>query len=416
MAAPRDERKVGLVRVTTRADSVRRGPRVLVAGDGHRVTPFELFFDLVFVFAITQVTAHVAHTHTVLSVVQAAVLLGLLWWAWSSYTWLGNQAHADIGAVRLGMIIAMIAVFVVALAMPEAWHDEPGGLHAATVLAVAYILIRLVHEGLYVLAAAGDTALRHQLALNLLPLAAAATLLLIGTRVDEQLQTAVWGAALLIDWLLTYLTSMRGRGWRINSIAHWVERHGLVVILALGESIVAIGVGASGIPLDWELVLGACLGIVVATALWWLYFDVSAGAAEQAMQRLDEEGRVRAAIESYTYLHYWMVLGVVLTAVGIEDVLAHATERTDLGGFAAGCLCLGAALYLTGHVLSWLRLERVLKAQRVAATAALLLLWPVTAGSPPLVALAAVSVALLALVAYENIRYAEARVELQGTH
>ncbi|RPI10964.1 MAG: low temperature requirement protein A [Actinobacteria bacterium] len=349
-------------------------PRVRVAVDGHRVTPFELFFDLVFVFAITQVTGYIAHTHTGLSIVQGGIVFGLLWWAWSSYAWLGNQAHADYGLIRLGMVPAMIAVFVVALSIPEAWHDAPGGLDAPMVLAVAYIVIRLVHEGLYVLAAADDRGLRHQLALNLLPLIAGGTLLLVGAAVNDTARTWIWTAALAVDWLLTYVTSMRGRGWRIHSIAHWVARHGLVVILALGESSVAIGKSASEAPIDWELLVGASLGILVATALWWLYFDISADAAERALHRREPAEQVQAAIEAYTYLHYWMILGIVITAAGIEQALAHANGSDSLGGFAAGCLCLGPAAYLAGHVASWIRLDQVVKRQRVVATAGLIVL------------------------------------------
>ena len=390
-------------------------PRVRVAVDGHRVTPFELFFDLVFVFAITQVTGYIADTHTGLSIVQGGVVFGLLWWAWSSYAWLGNQAHADYGLIRLGMVPAMIAVFVVALSIPEAWHDEPGGLYAPAVLAVAYIVIRLVHEGLYVIAAAGDPGLRHQLALNLVPLTAGGILLLIGVGVNDTARTWVWAAALGVDWLLTYVTSMRGRGWRIHSIAHWVERHGLVVILALGESIVAIGVGASATRIDWELLVGASLGILVATAMWWLYFDISADAAERALHRRDPADQVQAAIEAYTYLHYWMILGIVITAVGIEEALAHANDSEALGGFAAGCLCLGPAAYLAGHVASWIRLDRVVKVQRVVAAAGLIVLWPVAASSPPLLAMALVAAALAAVVVFETLKYATVRRELLET-
>jgi len=402
--------------VITPVEPERPARRLVVraAVDGHGVTPFELFFDLVFVFAVTQVTAHVVHSHTGLGIVQGAVLLGLLWWAWSSYTWLGNQAHADIGPIRLGMVGAMIAVFVVAISIPEAWHDEPGGLHGPTVLTLAYLAIRVIHEALYLLAAGDDRQLRHQLALNLVPLAGGGALLLLGTTVGDEARTALWAAALAVDWVLTYVTSMRGRGWRINSIDHWIERHGLVVILALGESVVAIGVGAAGMPLDTEVLVGASLGIIVAAALWWLYFDVSSIAAERALHRRDTDGRVRAAIESYTYLHYWSILGIVLTAVGVEGVLAHAMDRGGLGGFIAGCLTLGPALYLAGHVLSWVRLDSVVKTQRIVAIVVLGATWPAAAAAAPLTALALVSVELVALVTFESVKYADVRDELRA--
>jgi low temperature requirement protein LtrA len=411
MSVPRGATRMGPSEQSSASAPARQ--RIRVTGDGHRVTPFELFFDLVFVFAITQITGHIAHTHTGASVLQGGVVLGLLWWAWSSYAWLGNQAHADYGLIRLGMVPAMIAIFVVALSIPEAWNDDPSGLHAPTVLGVAYIVIRLVHEGLYLVAAAGDDRLRHQVALNMVPLLGGGALILIGASVQDAARTWVWAAALVVEWGLTYVLSMRARGWRIHSVEHWVERHGLVVILALGESIVAIGVGASEIPVDWELLVGASLGIVIAAALWWLYFDVSAAAAERALHQRGADARVQAAIESYTYLHYWMILGIVVTAVGIEEAIAHADIDGGLGAFAAGCLCLGTASYLAGHVMSWMRLSRVVKVQRVVAVGGLLLVWPLATASRPLVSLAVVTAMLLVLVVFETVKYADARRELR---
>jgi low temperature requirement protein LtrA len=309
--------------------------------------------------------------------------------------------------------VAMIAVFVVALAIPEAWHDQPGGLSAPLVLVAAYLVVRLVHQILYFFAAGDDRALRHQLMLNLVPQAAAAGLLIAGALVDDGgARTALWAVALGVDWGLTDVTSMRGGGWRLHSVGHFVERHGLMVILALGESIVAIGVGASGGPLDWQLVVGATLGIGASVALWWIYFDVSAEAAERELARLDEAQRVRAAIESYAYLHFWLILGIVITAVGVQEALAHARDDTGLGAFAAACLFAGPATYLAGHVLAWARLHATIKVQRVTTAAALVAVIPLAARLVPLVALALLVAILTALVVFETIRYADARAEL----
>jgi low temperature requirement protein LtrA len=196
--------------------------------------------------------------------------------------------------------------------------------------------------------------------------------------------------------------------------ARWAPRAGLVVILALGESVVAVGVGAAGMPLRTELLVAASLGIVVAAALWWLYFDVSAGAAERALHRRDAEGRVRAAIEAYTYLHYWAILGIVLTAVGIEEAITHVMDSDPLGAFAAGCLTTGPAMYLAGNVLSWIRLAAVVKTERLVAIAVLLTMWPIATVAPPLVALALVAAGLIALVAFESVKYAAVRSEMRA--
>jgi low temperature requirement protein LtrA len=210
----------------------------------------------------------------------------------------------------------------------------------------------------------------------------------------------------------TYVTSLRGGGWRINSVEHWVERHGLVVIIALGESVVAIGEGASGTHVDWRLLLGASLGLLVATALWWLYFDVSAGAAERALQGHDPDRRVRAAIEAYTYLHFWMIFGIVMSAVGVEDALAHAGDDGGLGGFAAASLYLGVATYLLGHMLSWLRLNGRFKVQRLVTAAVIAAATPLAAAMQPLTALAVLALLLGVLLAVERVLYADLRTEL----
>ena len=348
---------------------------------------------------------------------RGAILLGLLWAAWSCYAWLGNQAHADAGILRAGIVVAMMAVFVLALAIPEAWDDAPGGLHAPTVLVVAYLVIRVVHEGLYALAAADDSALRHQLWLNLVPFALGAALLLAGAAADDRARTAIWGAAVVLDWTMTYVTSMRGRGWRIRSVDHFVERHGLVLILALGESVIAIGVGASALPVAWPLLAGSGLGILIATALWWLYFDVSADAAEQALHRLDAARRVRAAIEAYTYLHYWMVFGIIVTAVGIEAVLTHTGRWRGLGRVRGGVPptrsrhlpgCSGRARGCDSTVHS--------RHSGCIAALGLVALAPAAAAMPPLAAATLVVVALGALIVYETVHYASARQEILRSH
>jgi low temperature requirement protein LtrA len=205
-----------------------------------RATTFELFFDLVYVFAATQVTGYMAHGHDGQGVVQGLLLLALLWWTWSAYAWLGNQARADEGVLRAGMAVAMAAIFVVALTIPEAWQDAPGGLDGPLVLVGAYLLVRCVHLTLYAVAATGDRELRRQLTITWGPLLASAALLIPGALAGGWTQTLLFAGALLVDWVGTYLTSRQG-GWRMHSAGHWTERHGDFVILAIGESVVAIG-------------------------------------------------------------------------------------------------------------------------------------------------------------------------------
>ena len=226
--------------------SLFRALGVRTAREGDQVTTLELFFDLVFVFAFTQVTYVMSHGEPPLSVLQGLIVLALLWWSWSSFAWLGNQAHANEGLVRVSLIIAMGAVFVLSLTIPEAYHDLEGGLYAPLVFAICYAVIRLVHLTTYLIAAGPDAALRRQVLMSLLASALPSiVLLVIGAFVDEQWRVVVWAGAIIVDLLAIYVTSNVGGGWRVQSVAHFTERHRLVVILALGESIVAIGVGVS---------------------------------------------------------------------------------------------------------------------------------------------------------------------------
>jgi low temperature requirement protein LtrA len=182
------------------------------------------------------------------------------------------------------MAIAMAAIFVVALTIPEAWHDAPGGLDGPLVLVGAYLLVRCAHFTLYAVAATGDRGLRHQLAISWGPLVASAALLVPGALVGGWAQTLLFAGALVVDWVGIYLTSRQG-SWRLHSVAHWTERHGLFIILALGESVVAIGVGAAAQPISGPLLVGAVLGVAAAVCLWWLYFDVVSLAAEHHSSR-----------------------------------------------------------------------------------------------------------------------------------
>ena len=382
-------------------------------GEDDRVTTFELFFDLVYVFAATQVTGYMAHEHSAHGVVQGLLLLALLWWTWSAYAWLGNQARADEGILRAGMAVAMAAIFVVALTIPEAWQDAPGGLNGPLVLVGAYLLVRSVHLTLYAVAAAGDRELRHQLAITWGPLLASAALLVAGALVGGRAQTWLFAGALLVDWAGVYLTSREG-DWRLHSAGHWTERHGNFIILAVGESVVAIGAGAAQQPISAPLLVGAVLGVAVAVGLWWLYFDVASLAAEQRLAEIQGQARVRLVVEAYTYGHFPIVAGIVLAALGVEGVLAHADETKALGGFSAAALFGGVALYLAGELVFKQRLHGTLSLPRLVAIGVLLAALPAAAVLPPLVGLAGLVIILAALIVVETTRYAQTRRDLRG--
>lgn len=386
-----------------------------VSDESHRVTTFELFFDLVFVFAFTQVTGFMAHEHSFLGVLQGMIILGLLWWSWVSYSWLGNQTHVDEGIMRLGLAVVMVAMFIAALAIPEAFHDLEGGLSGPLVLALAYFVVRLMHLTLYLYAATDDKPLQRQVLKTSVAMFSGSALILAGAVIGGTAQTWFWLAGLALDITLTYLTSTHG-DWRLPSAAHWTERHGLVVILALGESIVAIGVGASKEPVSVPILLGAVFGIALSVCLWWLHFDVTAIAAEHRFAALRGEERTSAAVDAYTYLHLPLVAGIILSAFGVEDVLAHVYDTEDFGLLGSFALFGGAALFLLGSSAFWRRMAGGWKRLRLVGTAVLLLLVPVAAPLAPLAALALAAAMAAALVAAESTLYGEARASIREQH
>ncbi|AGZ41327.1 low temperature protein [Actinoplanes friuliensis DSM 7358] len=373
------------------------------AGEDHRATPLELFFDLVYVFATTQIIGYLAHEHSVSGVVQGLLMVALLWGTWSGYTWLGNHSRADRGPLRAGMVVAMAAMFVVALTIPEAWHDAPGGLRGPVVLVSAYLLVRWVHLAVYAVAATGDAGLRRQITVTWIPLLGSAGLLIGGALAGGWVQLLLFTPALVVDWAGIYLTSRHG-DWRLHSTTHLTERHGLFVILALGESVVAIGVGAAGRPISLSLVVVAVLGVGVAVCFWWLYFDVVATRAERRLAGAPGESRVRLAVEAYTYGHFPLIAGILLAALGVEGVVAHAGESTPLGYFSASALFGGAAVYLAGHVLFQARMHRSLGVTRLVTTGVLLAAVPLVAAAPPIVGLIGLVTILAGLITVEISR------------
>jgi low temperature requirement protein LtrA len=398
-------------------DQARRRGRILggvrPTSEDHRATPFELFFDLVYVFAMTQVTGYMATEHSAHGVLQGMLLLTLLWGTWSGYSWLGNQARADEGLLRAGMIVAMAAMFVVALTIPEAWQDAPGGLNGPLVLVGAYLLVRCVHLTVYAVAATGDPGLRHQVAIAWLPTLAGGALLVAGALAGGWTQTWLFAGALLVEWVGRYLTARHGN-WRLHSVAHLTERYGLFMILAIGESVVAIGVGAAEQPISAPLLVAAVLGVAVAVCLWWLYFDVVSLAAEQRLLEAQGQARVDLAVEAYPLGHFPLVAGIVLAALGVEGVLAHAGEREPLGVFYALPLFGGVALYLVGHLLFKRRMHSAMSLPRLVAVGVLLAALPAAVVLPPLAGLAGLVLILAALIIVETTRYAQVRRDLRG--
>jgi low temperature requirement protein LtrA len=384
------------------------------------VTPLELFFDLVFVFALTQVTALMADDVTPRGFIRGVLIVGLLWWSWIGYAWLCNLVRADEGSLRLVLLAAMGTMFVAALTIPEAFDDLPGGLYGPVVIAVCYFLFRAVHLVLFWVISADDPGLRKQLIKFTPSMLAGTALLLVASQFTGPTQTALWAAALAADYGGTFLGG--ARGWRLRSAGHFAERFGLIIIVALGESIVAIGVGVAELPISWPVIVASVLGLAVSAGLWWAYFDVTAVYAEHEFANAMPERQVRVARDAYTYMHFPMVAGIVMLALGLKKVLEYVgdTEHHDLAdplkGVALFALFAGVAIYLLGQVaFKWL-LAHQLSVLRLVAAAVLLVAIPLVAKLPALGQLAVVAVTVVSLIVTETILYAEKRREIRANH
>jgi low temperature requirement protein LtrA len=370
--------------------------------EGERVTPLELFFDLVFVLALTQCTALMSHNPSWEGLAQGLLVLGMLWWAWVGYAWLTSVVDPEEGAVRLVIFGAMAALLLVSLCVPEAFDD------LALVFALAYGAVRIAQIGLFILASPEDDALRHSVIGLALSTAIAIVLLATASFFDGLAQGALWALALFLDMAGPYF--IPPEGWKLAP-EHFAERHGLIVIIALGESIVAIGVGASG-ALTLGIGTAAVLGVALSAAMWWVYFDVVAIVAGKRLVEA-ELGKVQneMARDSYSYMHLIMVAGIVLVALGLKKTIGHFDEHLDT--VPAFALLGGLAAYLLGHVAFRYRHVKTINRQRLLLAIVLLILVPVAVEVPALVALAIVNLLLWAMIAYETRLYGEGRHQVR---
>ncbi|HEX6419118.1 MAG TPA: low temperature requirement protein A [Acidimicrobiales bacterium] len=330
-----------------------------------RVSTLELFFDLVFVFGFTQITGAVVHDPTALGLSRAVLVFAVLWWAWGAYAWLTNTVRAGETAPRLVVLAAMVAMLVTALAVPTAWDD--GGV----AFALGYLVVMGLHTILFALGGENPQATRRAI-MRLAPTNLAAALLLVAAgTADGTIQTALWIGAIGLSYAGPYLTGVAGFA---VAPSHFAERHGLIVIVALGESVVAIGAGGD-IAVDWALAGTALAVMALVAGLWWDYFTLDAEATERALAAAEGPERARFARDVYSYLHVPLVLGIVFAAVGIHEVLVHGDGPLD--PVFAGSFAGGVALYFAG--LAGIRLRRGDAAGRLclAAVAMALLMIPV---------------------------------------
>jgi low temperature requirement protein LtrA len=367
----------------------------------HRVTPRELFFDLVFVFAFTQVATLLTNDPTFAGIGRSVLVLAALWWAWSAYAWFTNNVDPEESFVGAALLVALIAMFIAALVVPGAFGDE------GVLFGVAFFVVCAMHLALYALAGRGNRDLLRAV-FRLAPWTLLGATLILVAGFAEGARTWLWVAALAFTYVGAFLAG--STGWRVHA-SHFAERYGLVLIIALGEAFIAIGIGATGTGIGLGEVVAAILGLLIATSFWLAYFDFFSIRGERMLGGAEGPERVALARDLYTYLHFPMIVGIVLFAFAMKIVMAHVGDELDW--VAAFALCGGSALYLLSYSAIRIRVERRWHVSRGRLVAALILLamLPVATIVPALAGLALVTAVWLALHTYELVWWREARAE-----
>ena len=348
-------------------------------GEATRVSTLELFFDLVFVFTITQLTTVLYREPTLLGLLQVSLMLGVIWWMYGGYAWLTNAVAPDRAERQLVLLGGMAAFLILALAIPRAFSGS--GL----AFGLAYLAVVAVHAALFT-RASSESVVRAILRLAPFNLATALLVLLAGA-IGGAAEYVLWALAFALEWVTPRLAG--NSGFEIAP-AHFVERHELVVLIAIGESVVAVGSGILGVPVDAPLAGVAVLGLLLNACLWWAYFGGDDGRAEQALATAPRERRPTLALNAFGYWHLLLLFGIIAVAAGLRAATGHAFAHLAVARALA--LAGGVALFLLGDVL--FRRELAIGPGRWRAAVAALALATIPLG----VAVAAVA-QLAALVA-----------------
>jgi low temperature requirement protein LtrA len=372
------------------------------AGGEQRATTLELFYDLVFVFAITQVS-HLLLAHlTWAGAGQSALVLLVVWWSWNYTTWVTNELDPGSVVVRLLLIALMLASLLMAIAIPQAFGAK------AVLFAASYVAIQVGRHAFLTFVAADRGTIERQRAGRILSwFVAAGALWLAGALANGQARTALWIAALAVDYaapLVTFWLPGRPRlspeAWQVGT-EHFAERFQLFIIIALGESIVITGATTADLQLTTARVVAFALAFLATAALWWLYFNLVATIAERRLALADAENRTVLARDAYTYLHVLIVAGILVTAVGDELVIAHPTA--ELHGSQLAAVVCGPALYLLAHVALRLRLTGSVTGRRLAGAVACLAVGAIGTLVPALVVASLLLGVLVAVIAGDQV-------------
>ncbi|MGI9605494.1 MAG: low temperature requirement protein A [Acidimicrobiales bacterium] len=364
--------------------------------------PLELFFDLVFVFAFTQVVSLVVHDLQLSGVLHGALVLGLLWWGWGTWTWATNVVDLEPRLVRVAMLASMLGVFVMGFAVPTAFEGD--GMWVAA----GYVWVRLI-SAIVMFTGTRDDPVEQEALRTYMPFSfVAPVIMVIGAAVGGESLQWWWLTGLLVELAAAVFA---GRAdWHIDA-AHFAERHGLIMIIALGEAIIAVGVALT----DAELVLDTALatqlgvGLAGACALWWAYFDRLQGVWEHALRTADEHQTGHLARDVYSMLHYPMIVGIVFYAIALEEAFLHPDDPLD--SVVAALLVSAFALYLIAMAVATWRCWRTYLYERVigvAAIAALVWLWDGSAKN-------VVFVSTMVIIVSLSFEYWRFRDRIRGT-
>jgi low temperature requirement protein LtrA len=368
-----------------------------------RTSAVELLWDLVFVFAITQVTALLAHRQSWVAFAEGMLLLALVWWAWSAFVWAANAEPDDSNALRGYLLGGTVLVFIVGLALPQAFGRE------GVLFAVAYALVRMLHLALYVDASRKGNAARSAIVGFAVTVVIGMLLLLIGgVFLHGWHRALVWAIAAAIDYAgPAWLTRDRLRGLQRVAVAHFAERYGTFVIICLGESIVAIGVGVGTARRDLtaELVLGAALALLIAVGMWWAYFGRVAELAQTRLREHDDP--VLAAADAYSYIHLVIVAGIIIYAAGVKLTVSNPVGA-PMPGPGRLALCGGVAIYLLGLAAFRLRIAGEAGPLPLVAALALLVLYAAGGSIPAWLVVAGIAALVGALCMAESLLGARA--------
>lgn len=322
------------------------------------------------------------------------LVLALIWWAWSAFVWAANATDPNGLELREALVVSLVSIFIAGLAVPHAFGDD------ATVFVISYAIVRFIHLGLYTHASRRGNASWSAIVGFGSATTVGMALLIAGSFFEGEVRTLMWVAAIAIDYAgPAWLTRERLAGLQAVAVAHFAERYGLFIIICLGESIVAIGVGASGHELDFQLIAAVALSLLIVVGLWWTYFDRTAADAEEHLRAHDNP--VLAAADAYSYIHLLLVAGIVLFAVGTKAAIGHVDEPLSDGAQLA--LFGGVALYLAGHAAFRWRMTGVVSRERIYALAGLLAAFLITSiDYDAWVSLAAIAVVLAGLTFRET--------------